>query len=66
MPTMSITMTFMSENVYFPLYLWSFYCSIVVEEGNTAEGQVIRTDKGGHMIGRQPGFAANRAGRENP
>jgi len=20
----------------------------------------------GHMIGRQPGFAANRAGRENP
>lgn len=56
----------MSENVYFPLYLWSFYCSIVVEEGNTAEGQVIRTDKGGHMIGRQPGFAANRAGRENP
>lgn len=41
MPTLSMTMTFMSENIYFPLCMWNFYCCIVVMEQTKKTKKIV-------------------------
>ena len=43
MPTFSMTMTFMSENIYLPLCLWNFYLCIVVMKESRVKYKIVKS-----------------------